>query len=169
MCVCVWFTIYFQVNNSPVSHWYSSSTYSKWELDTEQVLQSIYPSCHPINSVKAFTRNAHGIYECTRFFIITIKQLFPRWIQVSRWFENRQQGETWNPLQHNYMYVGKILVNISGFNDNVLYKSCWLGGRKGIQSVKNWVVGCCMVICLERGADLHMVQLMPLPLTVLLQ
>jgi len=43
---------------------------------------------------------------------------------------------------------------------------CWLGGRKGIRPVKNWVVGCCMVICLERGADLHMVQLMPLPLTV---
>jgi len=27
-----------------------------------------------------------------------------------------------------------------------------------------WVAG--MVICLERGADLHMAQLMPLPLTV---
>ena len=44
---------------------------------------------------------------------------------------------------------------------------CWLGGRKGIQPVKNidmewWGAG--MVICLERGAnDLHMVQLMPLP------
>ena len=33
---------------------------------------------------------------------------------------------------------------------------CWLGGRKGIQPVKNRVVGCRMVICLERGADLHM-------------
>ena len=43
---------------------------------------------------------------------------------------------------------------------------CWLGGRKGIRPVKNWVVGCCMVICLERGADLHMAQLMPLPPTV---
>ena len=31
---------------------------------------------------------------------------------------------------------------------------------------KNWVVGAGMVICLERGADLHMAQLMPLPLTV---
>jgi len=28
------------------------------------------------------------------------------------------------------------------------------------------VVGAGMVICLERGADLHMAQLMPLPLTV---
>jgi len=41
-----------------------------------------------------------------------------------------------------------------------------LGGRKGIRPVKTewWVAG--MVICLERGADLHMAQLMPLPLTV---
>ena len=43
---------------------------------------------------------------------------------------------------------------------------CWLGGRKGIRPVKNewWGVG--VVVCLERGADLHMAQLMPLPLTV---
>jgi len=41
-----------------------------------------------------------------------------------------------------------------------------LGGRKGIRPVKNewWVAG--MVFCLERGADLHTAQLMPLPLTV---
>jgi len=42
-----------------------------------------------------------------------------------------------------------------------------LGGRKGIRSVKKtewWGAG--VVICLERGADLHMFQLMPLPLTV---
>jgi len=39
-----------------------------------------------------------------------------------------------------------------------------LGGRKGIQPVKTerWAAG--MVICLEQGADLHMVQLMPLSL-----
>ena len=45
---------------------------------------------------------------------------------------------------------------------SVLWR-CWLGGRKGIWPVK--VVGCWRV-CLERGADLHMAQLMPLPLTV---
>jgi len=42
-----------------------------------------------------------------------------------------------------------------------------LGDRKGIQPVKKhewWGAG--MVICLEQGADLHMAQLMPLPLTV---
>ena len=42
-----------------------------------------------------------------------------------------------------------------------------LGGRKGIRPVKKlewWGTG--MVICLELGADLHMAQLMPVPLTV---
>ena len=39
-------------------------------------------------------------------------------------------------------------------------------GRKGIQPVKNWVVGAGVVICLGQGADLHMMQLMPVPLTV---
>ena len=49
---------------------------------------------------------------------------------------------------------------------SVLWR-CWLGARKGIRPVKKlewWGTG--MVICLERGADLHMAQLMPLPLTV---
>jgi len=41
-----------------------------------------------------------------------------------------------------------------------------LGGRKGIQPVKTEWWGAGVVICLERGADLHMAQLMPLPLTV---
>jgi len=41
-----------------------------------------------------------------------------------------------------------------------------LGGRKGIQPVKTEWLGAGMVICLEQGADLHMAQLMPLPLTV---
>jgi len=42
----------------------------------------------------------------------------------------------------------------------------FLGGRKGIWPVKTewWVAG--VVICLEQGADLHVAQLMPLPLTV---
>jgi len=42
-----------------------------------------------------------------------------------------------------------------------------LGGRKGIWFVKKsewWAAG--VIVCLERGADLHMAQLMPLPLTV---
>jgi len=42
---------------------------------------------------------------------------------------------------------------------------CWLGGRKGIRPVKNWVVGCWRG-CLGWGADLHIAQQMPLPLTI---
>jgi len=43
---------------------------------------------------------------------------------------------------------------------------CWLGSRKGIRPVKTewWDTG--VVMCLERGADLHIGQLMPLPLTI---
>jgi len=42
---------------------------------------------------------------------------------------------------------------------------CWLGGRKGIRPVKNWVVWCWHG-CLGWGADLHIAQQMPLPLTI---
>jgi len=41
-----------------------------------------------------------------------------------------------------------------------------LGGRKGIWPVKKqewWGAG--VVVCLQQGADLHIAQLMPLPLT----
>jgi len=45
---------------------------------------------------------------------------------------------------------------------------CWLGSRKGIRPVKKLEQcgGAGVVICLERGADLLVAQLMPLPLTV---
>jgi len=49
------------------------------------------------------------------------------------------------------------------FMPSVLWR-CWLGSRKGIRPVKNWVVGC-RCCYLGQGADLHMAQLMPLPLT----
>jgi len=41
-----------------------------------------------------------------------------------------------------------------------------LGSRKGIWPVKTEWWGAGMVICLELGADLHLAQLMPLPLTL---
>ena len=37
-------------------------------------------------------------------------------------------------------------------------------GHPACKKTEWWVAG--MVICLEQGADLHMTQLMPLPLTV---
>jgi len=41
-----------------------------------------------------------------------------------------------------------------------------VGRWKGIRPVKNWVWCAVVVVCLELGADLHMAQLMSLPLTV---
>jgi len=42
-----------------------------------------------------------------------------------------------------------------------------VGHQKGIRPVENLSGGGAdVVICMERGADLHMAQLMPLPLTV---
>jgi len=40
----------------------------------------------------------------------------------------------------------------------------WQEGHPACKKTEWWGAG--MVICLELGADLHMVQLMPLPLTV---
>jgi len=40
----------------------------------------------------------------------------------------------------------------------------WQEGYPTCKKIKWWGAG--VVICLERGADLHMAQLMPLPLTV---
>jgi len=45
-------------------------------------------------------------------------------------------------------------------------RRCWIGGRKGIRPVKTEWLGAGVVIYLERGVDLHIAQLMPLPLTV---
>jgi len=44
-----------------------------------------------------------------------------------------------------------------------------VGQQEGHPACKKRVVGVGVVVCLERGADLHMAQLMPLPLTVSLQ
>ena len=43
---------------------------------------------------------------------------------------------------------------------------CWLGDRKGIRPVKNWVMGCWCGYLSGARTDLHMAQLIPLPLTV---
>ena len=62
-----------------------------------------------------------------------------------------------------WIYIFSILLTAQV--PSVLW-CCWLGGRKGIRPVKKQWWGAGMVICLERGADLHIAQLMPLPLTV---
>ena len=70
-------------------------------------------------------------------------------------------------LSLSFMYFLYSIINVWYAPVASVLWRCWLGGRKGIRPVKNfewWGAG--MVICLERGADLHMAQLMPLPLTV---
>ena len=57
--------------------------------------------------------------------------------------------------------VDRVLDSSTG-----LQHRWWLGGRKGIRPVKSEWWGAGVVICLERGADLHMAQRIPLPLTV---
>jgi len=67
-------------------------------------------------------------------------------------------------LQCISVYTFTYNVTIYSLWPSVLWR-CWLGGRKGIRPVKKtqwWGAG--VVICLERGADLHMAQLMPLAL-----
>jgi len=58
-------------------------------------------------------------------------------------------------------------MNVSTIIHTVLWH-CWLGGRKGIWPKKTeWRDGDAGVVTyLGQGADLHMAQLMPLPLTI---
>jgi len=58
-----------------------------------------------------------------------------------------------------------FLLPISIILPSVL-RRCWLGGRKGVRPVKTEWLGAGVVVCLQQGADLHMAQLMPLPLIV---
>jgi len=56
---------------------------------------------------------------------------------------------------------------VSEMIPSVLWR-CWLGGRKGIRPVKNWVEGCWRGYLSAARCRLayHLTQLMPLPLTV---
>jgi len=64
------------------------------------------------------------------------------------------------------IYIIRAILSNGAFSALTLL----VGRQKGHPACKKtewWDAG--MVICLERDADLHMVQLMPLPLTVLVQ
>ena len=91
--------------------------------------------------------------------------------------ENRLQSEyeLWLMVNYKVIIVKHYVRRITSLQ--IYHSTCcwkmpsvlwhfWLGGRKGIRPVKNewWSAG--MVICLKRCADLHMAQLMLLPLTV---
>jgi len=67
-------------------------------------------------------------------------------------------------MLHYNVYVTLFRCLVLSFAFSAL--TCWLGGRKGIRPVKTEWWGTGVVVCLEQGADLHLAQLMPLPLTV---
>jgi len=67
--------------------------------------------------------------------------------------------------RHTSSHLHFLLYFMSQVVLSVLWH-CWLGGRKGIQLVKNWVMGIWHDYPSGQGADLHMAQLMPLPLTI---
>ena len=59
---------------------------------------------------------------------------------------------TWNNIQMWYLRCGQHSANVTCLH------------KKNIRVCQRWGAG--VVICLQRGADLHMAQLMPLQLTV---
>ena len=70
------------------------------------------------------------------------------------------------PAVHTFVLYSEatnlLPVNEFGIRDAVVKTETW--GVDGVGRREWWGAG--VVICLERGADLHMAQLMPLPLAV---
>jgi len=87
------------------------------------------------------------------------------WESLTQFFSN---NGVWYSLTPASVPQSINANNNIPFNDPFMpsvLRRCWLGGRKGIRSVKNWVVGCWRGYLLERDADLYIAQLMPLPLS----
>jgi len=72
--------------------------------------------------------------------------------------------------RHNYDQLTQQLATeyVSISFDHLAFSALTplVGGRNGIRPVKTEWWGAGVVICLERGANLHMAPLMSLPLTV---
>jgi len=107
-----------------------------------------------------FTKCKHKIYST---FFCLLKN-FDIFFQISVWNLVWIITEYYISLKAYFRRLGVTSVWLD-FLPSVLWHR-WLGSRKSIQPIKKqgWGVG--MVICLEQGADLHVSQLMPLPLTV---
>ena len=77
------------------------------------------------------------------------------------------RGTEWRVLNsQSACFIWRCVSAVFRYNLPSVLWCCWLGGRKGILPVKTEWWGTGVVICLGWGADLHMAQLMPLPLTV---
>ena len=98
------------------------------------------------------------IDHCWEFAPAALDTTLPKYAALAKWsVDIRLQLCLPQP---NHPFYGHYTGQPS-----VLWR-CWLGGRKGIRPVKTEWWGAGVVVCLEQGADLHMAQLMPLPLTV---
>jgi len=58
-------------------------------------------------------------------------------------------------LSFTFLCLFNATISFCYWMPSVLWR-CWLGSRKGIWPVKNWVVGCWHGYLSGRGADLHM-------------
>jgi len=116
-------------------------------------------------------------FELRDFLLVSYSDLGSRWNRC--WVISHLIQQNYNPQQQQQQQKQHCRVfneSISPcdavkkwsrkyFVFSVLWR-CWLGGRKGIRPVKTewWDVG--MAMWLGQGADLHIAQLMSLPLTV---
>ena len=102
----------------------------------------------------------HAYASVTYLFVLTKKTISGEICQ-------KQLGcHRVNSIQRRQISKVKLFyVHVSYFLPSVLW-CCRLGGRKGILLVRTEWWGAGIVICLEWGADMHMAQLMPLPLNV---
>ena len=99
-----------------------------------------------------------GVYIEESFSLFIVAASLKYFVLTSKGWEVSNPGQT----RRFFCASGDVaLCQIT----SVLW-CCWLGGRKGIRPVETEWWGASVVICLEGGADLHVAQLMPLPLTV---
>ena len=73
---------------------------------------------------------------------------------------------TWLACKVGNRTSSLCFVNFGEFCLPSMLWHSWFSGMKGIRPVKTEWWDACMVICLGWGADLHVAQLMPLPLPV---
>jgi len=148
--------------------WYLN--FQKWRF-SKSISSAIF---QPINETWYDVRGWWDIHVDMTFKVILGQGQGEEMTSVSIrtiYFLTGQVSLLCNKLLHTQLlYSLPLIINdISLLVSNACVPSvlwrCWLGGRKGIRPVKNWVVGCWRG-CLGWGADLHIAQQMALPLTI---
>jgi len=127
-------------------------------MDSEDIADACFLSCQPYTSCHWDVGNeslAHRML-CSLFGLVVLSWACS--VQRDDWAMS-----CWHFTWTDYTF--DLHQSLFMFGPSVLWR-CWLGGRKGIWPVKTEWWGAGVLICLERGADLHMAQLMPLPLTI---